>query len=100
MRTRNDDTPIDAPKINPLNNIIIYTSVLYTQATDLAFVWSLSRVCPHVPVQLARVFKGAVTYGALVGTFFGVDSAVHVQIFLHAECLVTELTSEKVKRDI
>lgn len=46
------------------------------------------------------MLKGTVAYGALVGTFFGVDPAVHVQIFLHAECLVTELTSVELKEGI
>lgn len=68
-----------------------------TRLTNLTFVGSLSRVSPRVTVELARVLEGTVADGTLVGPFFGVDAAVHVQVLLHTECLVTELASGEEK---
>lgn len=63
--------------------------------SHLAFMGPLSSVSPHVSVELARVLKGSVADVALVGTFLGVDAAVHVQVLLDTESLLTELTPEK-----
>lgn len=52
----------------------------------------LAGVGAHVAVQLAGVFEGAVTDVAFVGALLGVDAAVHVQVLLHAERLLAELT--------
>lgn len=43
------------------------------------------------------MFKSAVADVTLVGSLFGVDATVDVQIFLYAESLLAKLASEEKK---
>lgn len=45
---------------------------------------------PHMAMEFARVLEGAITDITLVRALLGVDTAVHVQVFLDTKRLVAE----------
>lgn len=63
--------------------------------TDTALVRSFARMNAHVTVQLAAMLEGTAAHVTLVGSLFGVDSPMNLQILLDTEHLVTELTLER-----
>lgn len=57
-------------------------------------MWPFSCVRPHVAVQFARVFKSTIADVTFVGALLSVNAAMNVQVFLHAESLLTIFTFE------
>lgn len=58
-------------------------------------MWSLASMDPHVPMEFAGMLECPGANFAFVRSFFGVNSSVDAEVFLHAETLVAELASAK-----